>query len=700
MENIKIPTQKNSLSQRFLSGASWVLAGKIVSACATLAGYALLARILSPDELGSYFIVFSLISILSICSMWGLDRGMVKLVASELAQGNAPIVRAGIKASLIIVTTLSVFITLILVSPIGKWLLINGLDSAVIVPLTLLMGLWVIFRALQGVVRESFRGFHNIRMATIFGGLVTAVMTMLLYMVLWVFEGGASLERVIVFTVIGAGISVLAGLFYLYRKLQTLEKSTELPILKIMGFGFPLFLTSASLFGIQELHLWVLAFYQPESEVALYGSALRLGVMLTMPLIIVNSVIPPMIADLYSQNKFIQVQNVLQKTATLMSLPAIAVSVMVFIFGGDILSLIYGETYRGAYIVFVILTVGQLLNVMTGSPGILLTMSGHERIVMRSAISSGIIGVIVSIYCVQLYGAVGAAIGYSVGIVLLNIAMCIFAYKKMSINTFSSPKIMISIVRKARLYIESDHANGGQFSKMDRIVGKIESFWWSLRGYNIIECLGDSHVSVFRAVNYTNWVRDKRFRTVSVRGATAYGVGNPNSKTNALKVFQHRLKSISPSHQVLFMMGEVDVGFLSWLRAQKKEMNPMLCMEEAFLRYIDFLSTIKKTHSNLVVCSVPLPTISDDKKKGEVADSRSEVKATQRERTEMTLIFNIKLKNWAESSDTKYLDFDIYALDEKTQLVRKQLLNKKTTDHHYETNEFVSMIRKLIHMLD
>lgn len=201
-------------------------------------------------------------------------------------------------------------------------------------------------------------------------------------------------------------------------------------------------------------------------------------------------------------------------------------------------------------------------------------------------------------------------------------------------------------------------------------------------------------------MNSKNWVGKKRFRSISVRGATAYGMGNPNSKTNALKVFKYRLKNIPADRTVLFMMGEVDVGFLAWLRAQKKGLDPMVCMEDAWQRYTEFLSNVIQTHPKLIVCSVPLPTISDGEKHGNVANARSEVTATQQERTMMTLEFNRKLKLWAAEAGVQFMDFDEYAMDKETQLVKSSLLNKNLTNHHYETDAFHMLIKNLIHVLD
>lgn len=688
-----------SLGRRFLSGASWALSGKIISAGATLLGNALLARLLSPADLGSYFLVFSIVSTVSILCMWGLDRGLVKLIASELATEHPEAARGGIIAAFLLVISVSTLTVLLLASPAGGWVFTTIFDSTLLASMSLMIGLWIAIKAGQGLVSESFRGFHNIRLATVFGGLVTAVLSMLLYLALWAYQGTTTLEHVVQLTMLAAGISLLAGLLLLYRRIRTLEGSGRLPLAKTVRFGFPLMVTSVALFGMRELHLWLLAVFQPTEEIALYGSALRLVTLLVMPLTIVNAVIPPMVADLYSRQQFDRLQGVLQKTATLISVPAFAVFGLIFIFGDDALALVYGEPYRMAFVPLVILSAGQLINVMTGSPGILLTMSGHERVVMSSALGAGLLGIVVSVFGAQALGATGTAAGYATGLILVNLSMWVYAHRRLSIRTHGSLTILLRMLGKIRARIETDGTNGGPLSKFDKIARKLENTIWRSCGYEIIECFGDSRASIFRGLNRKKWIGNLRFRTVAVRGATAYGVGNPNSKTNALKIFQQRLKTIPKDRIIAFMMGEVDVGFLAWLRAKNNNTDPVICMEEALARYTTFLASVKQTHPRLVVFSVPLPTIGDGEPHGDVANARHEVTATQLERTMLTMEFNRRLKAWAIGSGVDFIDLDPYALDNQTMLVRRELLNRNAADHHYDADAFHSLLKVVIDKL-
>jgi len=686
-----------SLKSRFVSGGSWALAGKITSSAATLGVNILLARLLSPEDMGAFFLAFSIVSIFTIIAQWGLGRGIVKLVASELAVGNTGRARSAILSSFIITACISFVVVVLLNTLAGEWFLskLSGTNSLAAV--SGMLGLWVFVLALQGIASESFRGYHDIRMATIFGGMLTAIVAMLLYLSVWLKSGRFELVDAVQLMAFATAVSLLIAGFFLSKKIAAKEHGAvnREQVKKVFRFGLPLMLTNLSLFATLEFHIWILAYYQPETEVALYGAALRLVLLLAIPLTIINAVIPPMVADMYSLKQYKRVQNLLQQTATIIGIPAFIVFLAIIFYGDELLGLVYGAAYTQAYIAFVILAVGQLINVFTGSPGILLTMSGHERVVFKTALYSSVLGLVVSFVGVQIYGAAGAALGYAVGVIVNNLGMWLYSYNKLSIRTHGSLAILRKIIRRIRAIIESDEVNGGRLCFLGKPVSKLELFWWRLRGFEVIECFGDSHVAVFRGLNSMPWIGRKRFRVVSVKGATAYGVGNPNSKTNALEVFMERLEGVPAERTIVFMMGEVDVGFLVWLRAKNKGVTAISCMEEAFDRYTSFLNNIKNEHPNIKLCSVPLPTISDGEAHGDVANARSSVVSTQKDRTLMTLKFNEKLKIWASENNVEYMDFDLYALDSNTNLVHHSLLNTDVSDHHYNNEAFYSLIKKV-----
>jgi hypothetical protein len=85
-----------SVRRRMLRGSAWVMAGKVVTIVLGLAISALLARLLTREEVGAYFTTYSLVVIGSTFAQFGLDRAVVRFVSvpSERATPDSRVRRS------------------------------------------------------------------------------------------------------------------------------------------------------------------------------------------------------------------------------------------------------------------------------------------------------------------------------------------------------------------------------------------------------------------------------------------------------------------------------------------------------------------------------------------------------------------------------------------------------------------------------
>lgn len=248
------------------------------------------------------------------------------------------------------------------------------------------------------------------------------------------------------------------------------------------------------------------------------------------------------------------------------------------------------------------------------------------------------------------------------------------------------------VYQRARRKVSVLHIDSSFFLTLEKIFRRSENFWWKRRKFVVVDCFGDCHVSIFRKLNTLGQHNGIRFRTTSVNGATVFGIENPNSQTNAFNIFTEWLSATPHNHYILFLIGEVDLGFLIWWKAKKTDQLPEALLQESLIRYKRFLLKVVSRFDKLIVCSAPLPTIKDGELFGNVANARREVNTTQKERTKLTLQFNRELKHWAKKKGIRFLDFDRYSLNPDSLLIREEFLNKDKTDHHYYDQAFISLI--------
>ena len=178
-----------------------------------------------------------------------------------------------------------------------------------------------------------------------------------------------------------------------------------------------------------------------------------------------------------------------------------------------------------------------------------------------------------------------------------------------------------------------------------------------------------------------------------IGGATALGLANPNSRTRALPRFEHAIRSIPTGRPLLFMLGEVDCGFVIWHRAETRGIPVQRELDRSIRNYTRFLQRLQEDgRGRIVVAATPPPTIREGQDWGDVANLRREVKASLCDRTQLTLEYNARLRTWAAARGVAFLDYEREVLDAGTGVVAETFRNPNPRDHHLAPAPFGSVL--------
>ena len=205
--------------------------------------------------------------------------------------------------------------------------------------------------------------------------------------------------------------------------------------------------------------------------------------------------------------------------------------------------------------------------------------------------------------------------------------------------------------------------------------------------------LGDSHAGVFHYIN-SRIIANVWFDVKSVGGATAFGLANPNSKTNAMEIFKVKIEEVAKNVPLIFLLGEVDTGYLIWWRSQRKGTEIKDEFENSLKNYAAFLRWAKEQgFEDIIVLSATLPTIRNNAQEhGDIAGERKSVTASQEDRTRLTLKYNQNLKDICEKNGFHYIDLDGRMLNQNKQLIKKKYLNENPFDHHCNNKQYSKVI--------
>lgn len=428
-----------------------------------LATSALLGRVLSPRDFGVFFLAFSVVRFCSVFSQ-GLSSTALRFVAESLGHGQPGRAR-NLMIRVLIIGVIST-------STIGAVYFFFGgsifADLARTPSLSTVVGLtacWIFATSFQTLLGDIFRGFHDIRLFAIFGksdagfgSLMTGVLLTAGLAVLWVFDGNSDLATVTFFAV-GSGLTsvVLAG-GVLVAKLRGMppeeEPENSLGYGRILGMTWPLAVSNFVSIALMQTSFWIVAAFRPLGEVAGYGAAWRLIALVVLPLLIVNTVVSPLIAESYAQGRTEALQDVLRNTATIAGVPASAVLLSFVLFGGPILGIVFGEYYEQAALLLTVLGLGHLVIVWMGSAGMVMPMTGHHTLKMVISIFTAAITIAAGFIFVRHYGALGVAVCTAAGMALQSVLEWLATRLTTGMWTHMSLRSLPHLVRNLRKDME------------------------------------------------------------------------------------------------------------------------------------------------------------------------------------------------------------------------------------------------------
>ena len=174
--------------------------------------------------------------------------------------------------------------------------------------------------------------------------------------------------------------------------------------------------------------------WMPASDVALYNAAHRTAFLTTIVLASVNSIAAPKFAELYHAGNLEALGATARNSARMMLLLAVPVLAFFVAAPGFVMALFGSEFITGSTLL-VVLAIGQFVNVSTGSVGLVLIMTGREKVARNNVAVAATLNIILQVLLIPRYGAIGAAIATSISIAMLNLSAAYLVHRELGIMT-------------------------------------------------------------------------------------------------------------------------------------------------------------------------------------------------------------------------------------------------------------------------
>jgi len=395
----------------------------------------LLAREFGPHLSGLFFLAFSIVSILSAFSKFGLDNSLIRFVGSNAPERNWGEVRGVVNKALTVTAFLSIIvaITLFFLSEELAQVFFSKFELGGLIES---MSWYIVFFSLSSLLAMGLQGLNR----TISSVFVLNISTYVSICIVLFFIDSLSIHAVSNFFVGSGALTFCVALLLWFWKLP--NSSGNISWKELFNSCLPLWVFMMMGQLIQWSGQLSLGVWGTPADIGLFAIAQRISMLVIFLLMAVNVAIAPKFASLYREQKWEDLERLAKMSSRLILIAATPLLVLILLFPELILQ-IFGDEFVGAKPYLQILVVGQFVNAATGSVGFLLSMSGNEKYLRNTSILSGLAIVILCLILVPSYGAHGAAIATTFSVAFQNLLAVYFVRQKLgfnALNVFIMPK--------------------------------------------------------------------------------------------------------------------------------------------------------------------------------------------------------------------------------------------------------------------
>lgn len=395
-----------------------------------------LARLLGADRTGLFFLAVAVATIASVFARAGVDSALLRFSATHASRSDWPGL-AGVRRQGVVVVALTSLIAAAAVAVAAPWIAERLFREPALTPLVRLVALAVLPMSLLQVDIELLRGIGRIRDATAMQYLAPPLFGLPALFVLAPRLGaaGAVVAHVL------AAMAVLVVARHLWRRatpqLRSLPGTFDRR--RLMATALPLFWVASMDLVMGMTDTVMLGLWKSAEAVGIYGVALRTAALTAFALAAVNVVAAPKFAALFAHGDRRALSRVARDAARLTLFATLPLFLALVIVPAWILGLFGGEFRTGAWPLR-LLAAGQFVNVVTGSVGYLLTMTGHEKLMRNNIVFCAFVNVALNALLIPPYGILGAAAATAISLAALNIISAVLVYRRLSIVTLPWPR--------------------------------------------------------------------------------------------------------------------------------------------------------------------------------------------------------------------------------------------------------------------
>lgn len=461
-KRIKEKQRKINNSLKLLVKTSFIVfIGVILSKFFTYLYKIVIARSFGSEVYGLFSLSIIIISMIIAFSSLGLPEGITRFISFYRARKDIKRIKYLIKISLIgsLVSSIIVASTLFIFS---EKISVNIFHNSDLIIFLKILSLTVPLVIISNIFLSTMRGFEKIKTYSILVNIVNSGLKLffLLLLLFFGFKINSVYYSYFLASVVMVILSFIFFKFYIYPEIFNSNTPINLSNLKRLNLNKKLFFYSWPIMftgTVASLFYWsdtfIIGYFMQAKDIGLYNTALPIVAILgIVPDLFMQLFFPMITKEISKKNKEIvsQISKQVGKWIIILNIPIFLIMIL---FPGVIINLLFGAEYIPIKDVLRILAIGSMVGSFSALPISILSSIGKTKLILFNLLSLAILNIILNFILIPKYGLTGAAIATTISFFIFAIILLIEVYHFTKIIPFRRKTIRIILVSLIPLLI-------------------------------------------------------------------------------------------------------------------------------------------------------------------------------------------------------------------------------------------------------
>lgn len=416
-------------------GGSISFAGRLFEYLVRFVFSILVARVIGAEQYGLYTLGLTIVPILSMLSLMGLQTGVVAFLAPAIRDKDESRIWGIIQVCAGIPALLSTFFGVALflfAEPVA----VLGFHDARLIPLLQIVSISIPLDAIGFIAYQIIISYKRPKYSVLANNVVVPLAKLLL--TIGFLALGMGVVGIILAHVIASALGLALILYYVIkllpvdRALFAGKRNTG----ELLRYSIPVHLGWVLNIVRGTLETLVLGFIGLTAGVGIFAVASRLSSLGTQFFTSIGNISTPIIAEFYSRGEMDQLKNHYQTTTKWILMFNLPVFLTFVLFPKQLLS-IFGADFTLGSEALIVLAVGNLVYTGTGLGANILDMTNHTKFNVFNSIFMVIVTISSDLILIPRWGVIGAAAAAAFSTVIVNVVCMLEVFVLLKMQPYS-----------------------------------------------------------------------------------------------------------------------------------------------------------------------------------------------------------------------------------------------------------------------